>query len=112
MQHTIEVRFQCPDSYYEISNDNPSMGECAVEELTSLALTDLFDVVLIEEVAVIFPPADVHADDPITISIRAQGLDLLPTADSVYLDCAIESHLACALSEFFGSLNVASCTVC
>jgi len=112
MQHTIEALFQCPDNHCEISNDNPSMGERAVEVLASLALANLFDTVLIKDVAVVFPATHVLADNPITISIRAQALDLLPTANSVYLDCTIESHLACALAELFGSLNVASCTVC
>lgn len=109
---SIDVLFQSPDRFCEVWSGDIPTGECAVEEMASLALLTIFDTVLIEDVSVTFPPAHARPDSPIAIAIRAQGCDPLPMVDLAHLDCAIEDRLACAMVELFGSLNVERCTVC
>jgi hypothetical protein len=108
----IEVLFRCENRFCEVSSENVSMAESAVEELAAQALSTIFETVLVGMVSVTFPPAHASADSPIVISLRAQGINPLPSVDLTPLDCAIEDRLACALVELFGLLNVEQCAVC
>ena len=118
MQHTgcststhpymIDAFFQCLDHYCEV---DPCTSEPMVEELVSLALTTLFESVLVQEVSVIFPPASVSSDSFISVLIRAQSCEPLPTIDCMHLDCVIEDCLSNTLRELFGSLEVKRCLV-
>ena len=107
----IDVLIQCPGSYCEVQSSDPFTGERAVEELVSLALTNLFDMVITQDVSVIFPSAPAPKDSLISISIHALGCDPLPIIDHANLDCVIEACLGSALVEFFDSFDVEHCIV-
>jgi hypothetical protein len=109
--HIIDMLFLCPNACGEIQSSDPSIGECAVEELVSLALATFFESILIQDVCVIFPPANAPKDARISIALRAQGCDPLPIEDQTNLACAIEHCLSSVLLELFGSLEVERCLV-
>lgn len=109
MSHEIDILFQCPDRCCEIQSSDPAMGEQIIEELVSLALTDLFKKVIIQEITLTFPQPFADVEDLITISIRATGIGPLHTY--INLDCVVESCLGSVLLELFGSLDVERCIV-
>lgn len=100
-QCSIDLLVHCARRYCEVLTDDVIMAECVVEDLFARVLATLFEVVCIEDVSVAFPA---HHAEPITISLRAQGLEPSPALE--HLDCTIEEKLTCALAELFDSLNV------
>jgi hypothetical protein len=102
--HSIDFRIRCSDRCCEVLPDDTTLAECVVEELFYRVLSTFFDVVIIDEVSITFPPQD----STITLLLRAQGYDPFPLPALANLDCMIEDRLSCALVELFGSLHVES----
>lgn len=109
--HEIDFCVRCPDRCCEMLPDNPVLAECIVEDLLCRELSTLFEVVLVDDVSISFPSARSSRDEPITLTLRAQGCDPFPLPALTNLDCVIEGRLSCALVELFGSLNVERCAV-
>lgn len=110
--HTISMLIQYPERWCEVLPDNLATTECLVEELVSLVLSTLFQVVLIEEVTLLFPPSHTQQNELIKLSLHAQGGDPLPLISHNHLASIIEERLSCALVELFGSLSVEGFAVC
>jgi hypothetical protein len=107
----IDIILRCTDRFCEVTADNITEAECAVEEMTSLALLEIFEHVLVEDVTVRFSPSSVWQEAEIMLAIHAQGIQPLPSIDVATLDCTIEDRLLCVLIELFGTLNVERCAV-
>jgi hypothetical protein len=109
--HQIKAHFQCPQQYSELTSKNIVQSEFTVEEIVGLQLATLFDHVKMDEVLLGFVPASMQHDAQITISIRARGYRPLLAIDPANLDCAVEGHLAGALAELFGAIDIKQCVV-
>jgi hypothetical protein len=110
--HDIAMLIQYPDHWCEVISDDLAAAECLVEELVSHVLSTLFQVVLIEDVSLLFPHPHAHQDALTTLSLHALGCDPLPLVAHKRLDYIIEERLSRALVELFGSLNVERFAVC
>lgn len=104
--HDIDFRVRCADRCCEVLPDEPILAECIVEELLCRVLSTLFEVVLVDDVSLTFPPASAHQDSTIMLALHAQGCNPFPLPTLANLDCMIEDRLSCALVELFGSLHV------
>lgn len=105
-QYDIDLSITCPRRHSELVLDDVTTTECVIEELSALALTTLFDTVLINNVAVTVAP---ERGAPFTIVVRAQGID--PLSNAKNLAVLIEDKLTCALTELFDTLHVEHCAV-
>jgi hypothetical protein len=101
--HEIDVRICCSDRYCEILPEDAIPGECVLEELLYRVLAPFFEVVFIENVMLTFWPAAEEQTPAITISLRAQGHELLSARSLDYLAWTIKGRLIQALAELFGS---------
>jgi hypothetical protein len=101
--HEIDVRVRCPGRYCEILPENAILGECVLEELLYRVLAPFFAVVFIEDVTLTFWPASEEQPPAITISLSAQGHELLSTRSLDYLAWTIKGRLTQALAELVGS---------
>lgn len=95
-QYPIDLSINCPKRRCEAIIDDITTTVCLVEEILAQTLTTLFDTVLIDDVSVQFAPG---YNAPITIGLRAQGIELLRNIKN--LDSVIEDKLLCALTEVF-----------
>lgn len=109
--HEIDVRVRCSSRYCEVLPENAILGECVLEELLYRVLAPFFGVVLIEDVALAFWPAGDNHMPAMTISLRAQGHDLLSERSLDYLSWTIKKRLIQALAELFGSPHMERFTV-
>jgi len=111
MKHDIDVRVRCSNRYCEIVPENAILGECVLEELLYRVLDPFFEVIFIEEVTMAFWPAINGQVPATTISLRAQGHDLLSARSLDHLNLTIKERLVQALTELFGSPYVERCAI-
>jgi hypothetical protein len=101
--HEIDVRVRCSGRYCEVLPEKAILGECMLEELLYRVLAPFFEVVFIEDVTLAFWPAAEEQTPAITISLHAQGHELLSARSLDYLAWTIKGRLTQALAELFGS---------
>lgn len=109
--HVIDVRVRCSNRYCEIAPENAILGECVLEELLYRVLAPFFEVIFIEDVTLAFWPATHGKAPATTISLRAQGQDLLSAPSIDHLSWTIKERLVQALTELFGSPYVERCAI-
>ncbi len=108
----IKLIFQCPNNCCEVLAEEPDSTRSFVKDLSLQALYTLFEVVHLGQVSVTFPLNHADREAPIIISIHAHCDRLLLPIDPANLDCAVEGHVAGALIEIFGTLDVDHAIVC
>ncbi len=101
--HEIDVRVRCSSRHCEVLPENAILGECILEELLYRVLTPFFEVVFIEDVTLAFWPAAWGQSPAMTVSLRAQGHELLSARSLDYLAWIIKKRLTQALAELFSS---------
>jgi hypothetical protein len=104
--YAIDLSIVCPRGRSEIIFDNRLTAECQLEDILAQKLASFFATVLVEEVSI---QQGSGPDTPVTINLRAQGIE--PLIQTSHLDLVIEEKLTCVLSEFFDSLHVERCAV-
>ena len=56
--YTIFIQVRCPQRHAEMLSDNLEQAEVVVEAQVSVALLELFGAVIVEDVSIIYIPAE------------------------------------------------------
>jgi hypothetical protein len=99
---------------FEVLPEEVESTELIIEEIVSLALLDLFDEAMVDEVTAHFSPASSMGQRDCSIMIQAQcslqTFKLLPCTKEC-MEFAVKERVCSLLKQLFGAVTIESVTV-
>lgn len=107
--HTLRINAQSYGRFSEIFPDEPENVELMIEDAVSLALADLFEEAIVDDISVAFsaPSPSGHRDGTILIQAQCtlETFTMIPRTEE-YIQLAIKEGICTLLKELLGPVTL------